>query len=171
MRVLLTGGTGFIGSAVLAELVGAGHSVLALARSQASAERLADAGAVPLRGSLEDCRALRDAASECDAAIHLAFPNGDPRSFRRSARSERAALAAMAEGLWGSGGLLVAAGGLAPVRPRHEVAVESDPVSRRRGLTGRNVELTLGALAEKGAGTAVVRLPAVHGPGDRFTVR
>lgn len=102
MRVFVTGGTGFVGSAVVRELLAAGHEVLALARSEASAARLTAAGATPQAGSLEDLDAIRAGASDADAVIHAAFDNSSVASFLRNSKIERAAPQAMGDALSGS---------------------------------------------------------------------
>lgn len=171
MRVFVTGGTGFIGSAVVQELLAHGHSVVALARSERSAERLQSAGAEPARGALDDLSALQAAAEGSDALIHTAFDNASPLAMRRAAGVERAALHAVADVFRGSARPIVAAGGFAPVRATGPVLVETDPASPRGGALGRNVERTITALAERGVNASVVRLPIVHGDGDHFTMR
>ncbi|MFH8467743.1 NAD-dependent epimerase/dehydratase family protein, partial [Streptomyces sp. NPDC017991] len=95
MRVFITGGTGLIGSAVVAELLGAGHTVTALARSNASAAHAEAAGAKVLRGELTDLRTLQTGAQEADGVIHLAFGNDftSPEALARCVREEQEALA------------------------------------------------------------------------------
>lgn len=170
MRVLLTGGTGFVGSAVVRGLLGAGHSVLALARSDSSAATLKTAGAEPVRGALEDLAALRTAADAADAVVHTAFDNSGPVRFLRSSRVERAALQAVGAVLVGSGRPLVAAGGFVPVIAQGPLYTEADDASPHAGPLGRNVERTIMGLADQGVNASIVRMPVVHGDGDRFTL-
>lgn len=170
MRVLVTGGTGLVGAGVVGDLLGHGHEVLALARSQRSELSLTMMGADVVRGSLETPAVLCRAASGCDAVIHTAFDNASLWRFPLSARTERAALQAMADGL-GAGRPLVAAGGFAPVQPSGPVLLETDPASARVGPMGRNVERTVMRLAVQGTNASVVRMACVHGDGDRFTLR
>src|SRR6266568_223589 len=105
MHVFVTGGTGLIGSAVVAELLGTGHTVLALARSDASALAAEAAGAEPLRGALADLDILRAGAAQADGVIHLAFANdfSSPDALAKAVAEETAALATLGEELVGSG--------------------------------------------------------------------
>src|SRR5215470_20209565 len=104
MRVFVTGGTGLIGSAVVAELLGNGHTVLALARSDASALAAEAAGAEPLRGGLADLEVLRTGVAQADGVIHLAFSNdfSSPGALAKAVAEESAALATLGEELAGS---------------------------------------------------------------------
>src|SRR6266540_210702 len=104
MRVFITGGTGLIGSAVVAELLGNGHTVLALARSDASAQAASTAGAEPIRGALSDLDVLRAGAARADGVIHLAFANDftSPEALANAVAEESAALATLGEELIGS---------------------------------------------------------------------
>lgn len=170
MEVFLTGGTGFVGQVVVRDLLAHGHTVDALARGERSATRLRELGATPVRGELADVDLLRRTADHCDAMVHTAFDNTSLWRFPLTSRTERAMLRAVGDAYRGTGRSLVAAGGLAPVRPRGEVLVESDPVRTSTGLSGRNVERTLDELAADGVAASVVRMPCVHGDGDHFTL-
>ncbi|MFJ4716392.1 SDR family oxidoreductase [Streptomyces sp. NPDC088785] len=170
MRVFLTGGTGFIGSAVVADLLGAGHTVLGLARSAASAKALEAAGATPHRGSLEDVESLRAGAARSDGVIHTAFGTTDLAAFVENSRIERAALEAIGDTLAGSDRPLVVTAGFAFLTPG-SVATEDDRGPVPANPVGRAAEALATSLAEEaGVRTSVVRLPCVHGTGDRFTV-
>ena len=167
MRVFITGGTGLIGSAVVAELLGSGHTVLALARSDASALAAAAAGAEPLRGGLADLNTLRGGAAAADGVIHLAFANdfSSPDALARAVAEESAALTALGEELAGSGRPFVTVSGtpLAPGR----ASTEADPVPTEGpvGGRGRAVMGVLG-LAARGVRSTAVRLPrTVHNQG------
>ncbi|MFC8533814.1 SDR family oxidoreductase [Streptomyces sp. NPDC057249] len=175
MRVFITGASGWIGSAVVPELIGAGHQVVGLARSDASAEALAAAGAEVLRGSLDDLDVLRGAAAEADGVVHLAFKHDIAFSgdFQGATDADRKAIDAFGNALAGSGKPFVIASGLLGLAPGR-VATEEDgqsaaPDAPAGGPGDRqdNARATV-ALASRGVRSSVVRLPpTVHGDGDR----
>jgi nucleoside-diphosphate-sugar epimerase len=167
MHVFITGGTGLIGSAVVAELLGNGHTVLALARSDSSAAALQNVGAEPLRGNLAGLSTLRAGAAKADGVIHLAFANdfSSPAALADAVAEESAALAAMGEELTGSGRPLVTVSGTPYVPGR--LSTEADPVRTDGpvGGRGRSVMAVLD-LATRGVRSAAVRLPrTVHNQG------
>ncbi|MCF3961858.1 SDR family oxidoreductase [Streptomyces fuscigenes] len=167
MRVFVTGGTGLVGSAVVAELLGNGHTVLALARSDASAAAVEAAGAEALRGSLADLEALRAGVARADGVIHLAFGNdfSSPEALAGNVAEESTAIGVLGEELVGSERPFVTVSGtpLTPGRP----ATEADPVPTDGpvGGRGRAVTSALG-LASRGVRASAVRLPrTVHHDG------
>jgi nucleoside-diphosphate-sugar epimerase len=167
MHVFITGGTGLIGSAVVAELVGNGHTVLALVRSDASALSAKAAGAETLRGDLADLDALRAGAAQADGVIHLAFGAdfSSPEALARVVAQESAALATLGEALLGSDRPLVTASGTPPVPGR--VSTESDPLRTDGPVGGRGRSVTTVLdLASQGVRSTAVRLPrTVHNQG------
>ncbi len=167
MRVFLTGGTGLIGSAVTAELVGHGHTVLALARSDASAEAATAAGAEPIRGALADLDVLRAGAARAEGVIHLAFANdfSSPEAFARAVAEESAALATLGEALVGSDHPFVTCSGTPGVPGRASTEADQIPVEGPIGGRGRSVTAVLN-LASRGVRSTAVRLPrTVHNKG------
>jgi nucleoside-diphosphate-sugar epimerase len=176
MRVFVTGASGWIGSAVIPELIGAGHQVVGLARSDASADALTAAGAEVLRGTIDDVDRVRDAAAGSDGVIHLAFKHdiAFAGGFAGAAEADRRAIETFGEALAGSGRPLVIASGTLGLAPGR-VATEADgrePDATLPALIGgaharlANAHLTL-ALASRGVRSSVLRLPpTVHGNGD-----
>lgn len=167
MQVFVTGGTGTIGSAVVSELLNAGHSVLALARSDASAQRLRDAGAETVRGSIADLEVLRESASRSDGVISLAFsPSyGTPDGLAKAIEEESAAVGVLGESLVGSDRPMVAVSGTPWVAGR--AATEDDPLPTQGPVAGR--AQTVNALLElsaRGVRASAVRMPrTVHNQG------
>jgi nucleoside-diphosphate-sugar epimerase len=166
MRVFVTGATGFIGSAIVHDLIGAGHSVLGLARSDASAKSLAAAGAVPHLGSLDEPASLRAGAAASDGVVHTAFIH-DFSNMVASAVKDKLAIEAMGEALAGSGkpfGVTSAVGLLASGR----VGIEADsPDPNAVGAHRIASERAALALASRDVRVSVVRFPpSVHGVGD-----
>ncbi|MGA4790066.1 SDR family oxidoreductase [Nocardia sp. AB354] len=167
MRVFVTGGTGLIGSAVVAELLGNGHTVLALARSDASAAAAEATGAEALRGGLADLDVLRAGAAQADGVIHLAFGNdfSSADALAATVAEESAALATMGEELVGSDRPFVTVSGTPSVAGR--TSAETDPVSTDGPVGGRGRAVTAVLdLAARGVRSTAVRMPrTVHNQG------
>ena len=162
MRVFVTGASGFIGSAVVAELLGAGHQVVGLARSITSADALTALGADVHPGSLDDVESLRKGAATADGVIHLAF-NHDFENYAGAAETDRRAIEAFGEELAGSDRPLAVAAGIVGLQT-DTVAAETDDLSPVVPRVSESASLPL---AEKGVRVSVVRLsPTVHGQGD-----
>ncbi|MFH8681622.1 SDR family oxidoreductase [Streptomyces lydicus] len=168
MRVFVTGATGLIGSTVVAELLGNGHTVLALARSDASARAAEAAGAEPLRGALADLDVLRAGATQADGVVHLAFGNdfSSPEALARNIAEESAALAALGEELVGSNRPFVTVSGTPQTSGRASTEADPVPTDGPVGGRGRTVTAVLG-LAARGVRSTAVRLPrTVHNQGE-----
>ena len=167
MRVFVTGGTGLIGSAVVAELLGHGHTVLALARSGSSAAVLETEGAESIRGELADLGTLRAGAAKADGVIHLAFANdfSSPAALAAAVAEEGAALAALGEELTGTGRPLITVSGTPYVPGRASTEADPLPTSGPVGGRSRSVTAVLD-LASRGVRSAAVRMPrTVHNQG------
>lgn len=163
MRVFVTGATGFIGSAVVRELLGAGHRVVGLARSDKAASALTAAGVDAHRGSLDDLDSLRRGASEADGVVHLAFQH-DFSNFAAAAETESRAIEAIGSALEGTGKPLVVTSGTLGLAPGR-LGTEDDASAQ---TTPRRSEEAAFSLAGRGVRASVVRLaPSVHGLGDR----
>lgn len=163
MRILVTGASGWIGSASVKELIEAGHHVLGLARSDGSAEKIARLGAQVVRGSLDDVASLRAAAAQAEGVVHLGY-NHDFSQMAAAAQTDRAAIEAFADVLQGTGGpLLIASGTLGIAQGR--VGTEEDVPPSGGHPRVDNAAYTLG-LAGRGIRSMVVRFaPTVHGAG------
>ncbi len=168
MRVFVTGATGFVGSAVVRGLIGAGHQVLGLTRSDTGAAAVAAMGAEPVRGTLEDTASLARGAAAADAVVHTAFDH-DFSDFGRVCALDEAAILAMGAALAGSMRALLVTSGvglLAQGRPATEADRPPGPE-----VFPRQSEAAAAAVAALGVRAGTVRLPpTVHGSGDHAFV-
>ena len=163
MRILVTGASGWIGSAAVAELTAAGHHVLGLVRTDEAAAKVAKLGAEAIHGSLDDLESLRSAVAQAEGVVHLGY-NHDFSQMAAAAQTDRAAIDVFAQVLEGTGGpLLIASGtlGLASGRIGNELDMPNPASHPRVANAGYTLEL-----AQRGIRSIVVRFaPTVHGSG------
>jgi nucleoside-diphosphate-sugar epimerase len=168
MKVFVTGGTGFIGSGVVAELIAGGHAVLGLARSERSAQKLKDAGAIPVLGSLTDLSSLQKYATEADGVVHLAY---DPNMshFFKASKVDRRAITAISEAIKGTNKPFIITSGLSGIFGENQKGSEQEtPQVNFITRTRLRAEELLFTYTAQGVGTMVIRMPpVVHGEGDR----
>lgn len=161
MHVFVTGATGFIGSALVSELIAAGHSVLGLTRSAEGEAALKAAGSAPHFGSLENLASLRKGAEAADAVIHLAF-NHDFSRWAENAAVEKLAIEALGAELLGSRRPFIITSGTAVALTPGRATTENDPPNSP--LPRVATEIATAPLVEQGVHVAMMRLPQVHNP-------
>lgn len=166
MRVFVTGATGFVGSAVVNQLLSAGHKVLGLARSESSAQKLIEAGAEVYLGALTDIESLKSGAAQTDGVIHTGFIHDFSR-FTESCEIDRRAIEAMGSVMAHTGKPFIITSGLALISTGRPVT-EADEVTPENSKSPRKAtEEAAKAVAQSGVNVSIVRLPpSVHDAGD-----
>lgn len=166
MRVFVTGASGFVGSAIVQELLKNGHEVLGLIRSEKSVEQLASIGATPLLGDVNDPEILRRGTTDSDAVIHTAF-NHDFSQFKASCEADRKVIETLGEALAGSGKPLVVTTGMGLLRYDRPVTEDDVLNAKSDAIPRAATDEAANAVAAKGVDVYLVRLPpSVHGAGD-----
>jgi nucleoside-diphosphate-sugar epimerase len=160
MRIFITGAAGFVGTALVPELIQAGHQVLGLTRSEAGVKALTAAGAQAQQGAIEDLETLRASAAKSDAVIHLAF-NHDFSKFAANSEADKRAIEALGVALKGTDRPLIVTSGVAIVAPGR-LATEDDSHPPVSAHLPRASEAAAVALAEQGINASTMRLSQIH---------
>jgi len=164
MRVFVTGASGFVGSAVVNDLIASGIQVLGLVRSQASAEKLENSGAEILMGDINDPEIIRKGATSCDAVIHTAF-NHDFSRYKESCEDDRKVIQIFTDALIGTQKPLVITSAIGILRSEKAIIEDDQPASSISVSRAASEEAALKARS-KGVNAYIVRLPIVHGKDD-----
>ncbi|MCS3798883.1 SDR family oxidoreductase [Niastella sp. OAS944] len=165
MRVFVTGASGFVGSAIVQELLQTGHKVLGMVRSESAAEALVKAGAEAHFGNLDDLESIKKGAAQCDAVIHTAF-NHDFSRYKENCENDRQVILALGSVLAGSNRPLVVTSGVGILRKEGQFT-ENDAHPGSDVSPRAATEEAANAVAQQGVNTYIVRLPAsTHGKGD-----